>query len=116
MRINVEALAADESEERDSGLFRQVDRQTGWRRDGDDDRNPGEPRLLHDLERYASADDEHAGWNRQVIEQQRSEDLIGRVVAADVLRRRHQIAASRKECNPVQPAGLTERRLRSAQP
>ena len=50
MRINVEPIVADESEQRDAGAVRQVDRQTGWCRDRSKERQSTEIRLLHDFE------------------------------------------------------------------
>src|SRR5713226_4291202 len=55
MRVNVEAVAAHEADERDAALFGEHNRETRRRRHGRDDWNAGDNRLLHDLERGTAA-------------------------------------------------------------
>ena len=52
--------------------------------------DPGQPRLLHDLERRPAADHEHRVAERQpILEQHPADHLVHRVVPADVLGERH---------------------------
>src|SRR5712691_4622422 len=64
-RIDVEALAAQEPDERDAEFAGQGHREAARCRDRADDRDAGHEGLLQDLEAAASADHQHAGAERQ---------------------------------------------------
>ena len=65
MRVDVEAAAADEADQRDAGFLGQLDRQARRRRHRGDERHAGQPRLLQDLERRAAADEQQQVAGRQ---------------------------------------------------
>ena len=83
MRVDVERLAADEAAERDAGFAREVDGQARRRRHGGDQRDTGEQRLLHQLERGPARYLQHRPRQRQPpFEQHAARDLVHGVVPA----------------------------------
>ena len=67
MRVDVEALAAEEAAERDAGLLREIDRQARRRRDGGNQRHAGQQRFLHQLERRAARDQQDRRIERMPV-------------------------------------------------
>src|SRR5215468_11362205 len=86
VRVGVEALAAEETDESDSCLLGELHRQARGGGNGGDDRNAGEHGLLHDLEREAAGDEED-GRRLEAATQKRPDRLVRRVVAPDIFSR-----------------------------
>src|SRR5258706_14466747 len=55
-RVDIESPVADEPQQGEIHLSRELDSEGGWRADSRDDRNTGDHRLLNDFEARASAD------------------------------------------------------------
>ena len=73
--------------------------------------------LLDELEREAAADaEERARERQQPVEERAADDLVERVVAADVLATQSSSPVGGEEPGGVQPAGRLECRLRVAEP
>ena len=112
MRVDVEAAAADEADQRDAGFLGQLDRQARRRRHRGDERHAGQPRLLQDLERGAAADEQQRVAGRQPAGQQPpADDLVDGVVPPDVLGGVDDVAVERAQRGGVQAAGGGERLL-----
>src|SRR5215207_1671719 len=86
-RIHVHAtVSAREAAQRHAAVRGQLDRERARGADADEDRGAGDGGLLHELERQAAAHAEDAVVQRQQpVEQGAADDLVHRVVAADVL-------------------------------
>ena len=63
--VDVHPAAADEAAERDAAIAGELDRERRRRADRDEDRAPGDGRLLHELEREPAADAQHGVGERQ---------------------------------------------------
>src|SRR5205085_4017711 len=86
------------------------------RRNGADYRNASGERLLHDFERGAPAHQQHVSRERElVLQQSATEDLVHRVMTANVLARNHELARGVKNPGAVQPASPSESGLRGLQ-
>ena len=115
--VDVAPAAADEAAERDAAVGGELDREARRRADRDEDRTARDRRLLHELEREPAAHAEHVlGERQQPVEERPADDLVHRVVAADVLARAQQLARGVEEPGRVQAARHLEGRLRLAQP
>ena len=115
--VDVERAVADEAAERDPAVGCELDGERRRRADGDEQRAAGDGRLLDELEREAAADaEERAGERQQPVEERAADDLVERVVAADVLAHAEQLAVGGEEPGRVQPAGRLECRLCLAEP
>src|SRR6202012_873137 len=89
-------------------------RRGGHRRE---QRYAGQYRLLHQLERGPSADQQRAAAERElVVEQRPADDLVDGVVPAHVLAYREQRPGSVEQPRGVQPASGGEHLLRVPQP
>src|SRR3954469_23368008 len=88
VRVDVQTIAASEANQGDAGFMRQVDRERGGRRHGDDDGDAAEPGLLDDLERDASADRQRMRDVLRRRQQQGPNRLVDGIVPADVFSRR----------------------------
>src|SRR5213592_4570152 len=107
-RVHVESLASRKSDERHAELVRQGDRQAGGRPDRDDERHARDGGLLHDLEARAAAHGEDPVRQRDAVREELfADDLVDRIVPADVLP--HATAAAR---GVEQPRGVESARLR----
>src|SRR5215831_1688715 len=116
MRVDVEILAANETDERDATLDGDVDRQAGRGRYGSDERNPRQKGLLDDFEGRAAADEEQMIRERQAIPHQHAANhFIDSVVPADVFRHRFEPAVLRKQAGRMQAARLVEYLLGSSE-
>src|SRR3954469_22930366 len=111
MRVDVEAGAPDEPEQRNAGGVREGDSEARGSGHRGDDRYATNPRLLHDLERDTAADDKDGRNHADFIDQHPAEHLVYRVVAADVLRRHDELASDGEERRAVKSAGFVECRL-----
>jgi hypothetical protein len=60
VRVDVKAIAADESDERHSTALGEVDGEARRRGDGRDQWNPGDERFLDDFKGRPAADEEQA--------------------------------------------------------
>ncbi len=67
MSIDVEALAAQEADESESGFFGEIDREAGGRRHGGHDRDAGERSLLGDLEAEPARGEKDRGTGRRLL-------------------------------------------------
>src|SRR5512135_1726944 len=106
MRVDVEILAAKKSDQRDAALPGKIDRQARRRGHGRDHRDAGNERLLHDLERRASADEQDAVRERQaLLNHHPPDDFVDGVVPPDVFSHRLEHALAREEARGMQPAG-----------
>ena len=75
----------------------------------DHDRGAGDGRLLHELERQPAADAEDVVAQREEpVERGAADDLVHRVVAADVLAHDQELAVGVEEAGRVQAAGPGE--------
>ena len=91
--VDVEAVAAQEADERHAEPVRGLDREVRRSRDRGDDRDAGDGRLLDDLEADPAADHEDPAVERHRLGQDlRPDQLVERVVPADVLAQREQLA------------------------
>ena len=82
------------------------------RPDADEHRRPGDGRLLNELERESSAHTQHALAERQqTVEQRPTDDLVHRVVPADVFAAVDQPAIGGEQARGVKAAGTFEPRL-----
>src|SRR5690606_7960225 len=89
-RIDVESISLQEADERDTELFRELDRERRRRADCREQRAAGHHRFLHQLEARAAADDDAVLGDRQRAGHESIPDeLVERVVAADVLAHEH---------------------------
>jgi hypothetical protein len=114
--VDVEAVAAEESDERDAEPVGGLDGEVGRRRDGTDDRDAGDRRLLDDLEAHPTADHQDPVVKRHAARQELGADeLVERVVAAHILAKLEQLAGRREETRGVEPARLVERALGRAE-
>ena len=102
--------------ERETGRSREIDR--GARRGAyrDQHRDRGPDRLLHDLEPRSSRDGEHTIRERYLAAQHTpADDLVDRVVTADILAQAEELALRVEQPGAVEPAALVEERLMLAQ-
>src|SRR4051812_29632079 len=114
--IDVEAVRAQEADERHPEALGRLDCEVGRRRDGTDDGDPGHGRLLDDLEADAPRHHEHEPVQPPRADQHlRADELVERVVAAHVLADRDQLARWREESGGVEAARLVEGTLRCSQ-
>src|SRR5258708_3544098 len=115
-RVDIEAIAAKES---DQGLVefpRQRHSQAGWRADGGQQWNARRDRLLDNLVSSAPAHDkQHCGRGQAAVEEQPSDHLVDRVVAADVLAQCDDCAIRIEEAGGVETAGAFEHTLARAE-
>ena len=63
--VDVHRRAAQETDQGEAGLLRQVDGERGRRGDGGEQRDTGQHGLLDQLERGAAADEQDAARQRQ---------------------------------------------------
>src|SRR5215469_9775381 len=85
-RVDVEALAAHEAEERDARLSRRLDGEAGRRAHRGDDREAGQGGLLEELEAGATAQHEDTVAQRQsTVHQRGADELVDGVVTSHVL-------------------------------
>jgi ATP-dependent Clp protease protease subunit len=113
--VDVHRATAREAAQRQASVAGQRDGERGGRAHADEDRSPGDRRLLDQLERQAAAHAQHARVQRQVaVEQHAPDDLVQRVVAPDVLAHRQRRAVRVEQARGVQAAGAGELRLHEA--
>ncbi len=95
----------------------QIDRQARRRRHRGDQRDAGQPRLLHDLERRAAADEQQRSRERQAARPRASGRRACRRRCAGRRPRRWRpaVPSSVEQPGRVQAAGLRERRLSGPQ-
>src|SRR6266545_6646980 len=111
-RVHVESLAARESDERHAVLVRQGDRQAGGRSDRDDKRHARHRGLLHDLEARAAAHGEDPVRQRDAVHEELfADDLVDRIVPADVLPYAPAAAGGVEQPGAVEAARPREQRL-----
>src|SRR5690348_12529163 len=90
-RVDVEPVAAEEADEGHAQPPPDLDRQVRRRGHGAQDREPGDGRLLRDLERDPTRHEQDPVVQWQAPGQELGPDeLVERVVAADVLAQRDQ--------------------------
>ena len=94
-RVHVHAPVADEAAKRDAAVAAELDCEGRGSADGDDDRAAGHGRLLDELEGKPAADaDDLVRDGRSPSRKRPPDDLVERVVAADVLARVKKAAES----------------------
>ncbi len=105
-----------ESAERDPPVGAELDGERGGRADRDQHGAARDRRLLHQLEREPPADAEHRSreWQEPLAEGP-AQDLVHRVVAADVLAGAEQLTAGGEEPGRVEAPGEREGRLSRAE-
>ena len=115
--VHVETRSAQET---DDGLAEPLggrDREARRRRHRAQHRDPGDRRLLHELEREPARHEQHLIAERQLALEQRVPDqLVERVVATDVFPHRDQLAGGGEARRGVQAAGLVEHALVRGEP
>jgi hypothetical protein len=113
--VDVDASAAGEAGEGHALILGQLDGERGWSPHADEDRRARYGGLLHELEREPPA---HAQdplvQGRRAAQQRPADDLVHRVVAADVLPHGDQLARGVEEARRVHAAAALERGLREA--
>ena len=113
MGVDVEAVAAQEPDERDAQAVRGRDREVGRRGDRAEDRDADDGGLLDDLEADPARDHHDPVVERQGARHHLgSDELVERVVPADVLADRDELAGRREQGRCVEAAGLVEGPLR----
>src|SRR3712207_4561657 len=111
--IYVESVASQEPDERHIEAPRHVHRQAARSGDRAHDGHPGREALFRSLEAAAAADHDDVVAQRQSPLQERPPDeLVGRIVAADVFPEREEVALGVEEGGRVQPARRLEEPLR----
>src|SRR5260370_11424970 len=111
-RVNVEAIAAQESGQGLIEFWRQRDGQAGRRADGGQKWNARPNRLLDDLVARAPAyDQQHCGGGQAALEEQPSDHLVDRVVPADVLAQCHDFAIRIGQARRLETAGAVQHPL-----
>src|SRR5262245_51312179 len=117
MRVHVEVLTSQETDERESALVGQIDRQTRGRRYGSDHGDACKERLLHNLVGGSSADEQQVIRQRQaVLHEHAADDFVYRVVPANILGHRLEPAIPREEPGRMKATGFIEYFLSRAQP
>src|SRR5688572_9568985 len=107
--VDVEAVRLQKPDQRDAELAREFYGERRRRADGRDERHAGHLRFLHELEARAAADDDAASFKRHLATQQRvTDELVERVVPADVLAQRDDLARRVEQARRVQAARLLE--------
>src|SRR5439155_6720044 len=97
-RVDVEASSTDEAAESDSAVRGELDRQARRRADGGEQRAARDRSFLHELERQPAADAEHElRKGQQPRAECPADDLVERVVAADVLADALQVTVGGEE-------------------
>ena len=93
MRVNIHRFTPQKANERLIGFLGEFDRQTARRRNRCEHRNTRSECLLNDLKRHATTHEQDVAiqW-KQVTLQGVAENLVERVVAADVFAQNDQIA------------------------
>src|SRR5579862_2879343 len=114
--VDVRRPATDEAAESDAAVGGELDGEARGRADRDENRATGDGGFLHELEREPATHAEHMLRERQeVLPERPADDLVQRVVAADVLARAQELAARGEEPRRVQSARDREAGLRLAQ-
>ena len=104
--VDVHAAAADEAAERHAAIDGQLDCERRGCADSDEDRAARDGCFLHELEREPAADAEHCSRERQPVFTERpADDLVHRVVTADVLAQAEQAAGGVEEAGRMDAAG-----------
>ena len=115
--IDRQPPVADEAAERDPTIPRELDRERGGSSDGGEDRAAGDRGLLHELEREPPTDaEEELAEREQALEERPADDLVERVVPADVLPRAQELTTQCEEPRRVQAASRRKRSLSVEQP
>ena len=111
-RVHVQGLAAEKPDQSHAGAFCELHRQAGGRGNGGDERNAGHQGLLYDFETRPPAYHEQPPLEREfVIEERRADNLVHRVVPADVLADPEEPALPIEEPGGVEPSRFVEPRL-----
>src|SRR5215211_2601916 len=114
--VHVEAAFAQEAHQRHTELPGHVHREAARGGDGAHEGYARREALLQDLEAAATADHDDMPRERQPVFQKRpSDELVRRVVTADVLSERDQVALLVEERRRVQATRRVEESLRFAQ-
>src|SRR6266571_3259346 len=115
-RVDVEAVAAEKPDQRLAELARKRDRQARRRPHGCEDRDARPDRLLHDLVAGPTAHDQDRIAQRQPrIQEGPADDLVDRIVAADVLAEVDELATRREQAGGVETSGPLEHSLARAE-
>src|SRR6266568_5832599 len=116
VRVDVEASLPQEADQGDPGRLSQLDGETRRGGDGRHDRDTRGVRFLNNFEARSPGNHENAIRERKsVAEQKRSNDLVRRVVSADVLSNLEQIPVAGKESRRVEASRPRKDRLSLAQ-
>src|SRR5882724_11556245 len=107
--VEVHGGAAEEADEGEAGFGGQVDGEGGGGGDGGEDGDAGEDGFLGQFEGGAAGDHEDGGGQREAGGAEGpADDLVHRVVAADVFAGAEQGAVRGEEAGGVQAAGAVE--------
>src|SRR5216684_7218684 len=115
-RVDIEAIATKEPDQGLVEFLRQRDGQAGWRAHGGQQWNARPDRLLDDLVSGPPAhDQQHSRGGQAAVEEQPSDHLVDRVVAADVLAQCDDLAIRIEQAGCVKTAGAFEHALAGAE-
>src|ERR1700737_283653 len=117
MRVHVEARPSKKPHERQTGGVGQLDRQAGGGGNGSENGNARGRGLLRDLETGPPGDDQDAVGKREPLsEPGRADQLVHRVVAADVFAHRFEPPGGVEQAGRVKATRLGEDRLLRPEP
>ena len=117
LRVDADAPVADPAAERDAAIRRQLDRERRGRADGDEDRTPGDRRLLHELEREPPADAQDVRREREQSVRNAQPTTLSIALWRPTSSRTHRSSpVGVEEPGRVQATGRCEHALRGAQP
>src|SRR5262249_5446492 len=115
--VDVEALLAQESDQRHARGLRQLDSETGRSGDGSHDRDARGVRFLNNFEPCAARNHQDGGRERQRrSEKGASHQLVGGIMPTDILPDLTHLPVLAKESRGVEAAGLGEDGLSIAKP
>ena len=117
LRVDGRPALPHPAAERDAAVGRELDCERGRRADRDEHGAAGDRSLLHQLEGQPPADAKNVLREREETGEERpADDLVDRVVTADVLAHAQELALRVEEARRVQTARRSERSLRLEQP
>src|SRR5690242_5097627 len=109
MRVHIERVTAQKSDQGLPDFAGEFDRQTRWRGDRANDGDSRGQRLLHDFKRGPPADQEDVFVERQTTADETvPNDLVNGVVTAYVFTNDNKVSLSVEHCRRVQPTCALE--------
>ena len=115
-RVDIHPIGPCKSDEGQSALLGQVNGQTGWRPDGDQDRDPGQQGLLDQFKTGPPTQDHHRRIGLQLwLADQAADQLVHGIVPTHVLPQQEQGPVSIEQSAGMNPSGQGKERLLLAQ-